>query len=175
MWKAFRHVFRRPGIPALLVVGMTLTAPPAFLRGQEASYPSPAGAILGGLLGGTAGFIAGAFIGGGDCDELCVEIFAGAVIGEMLGLPLGAHLGNSYRGSLLADLGVSVGVGGLGLLVASGLESVESGAGAVLLLTAIAQVTGVVLTEVRTSPRVTVAPAVGVVPEGVRVGMRVRW
>jgi len=150
---AAKRVRRLPVVLILALLGVGAGSGAALA--QEPRDASPAGATLGAVLGGAGGFFGGLWLGAsGDCYEICEELVLGAIAGEIVGVAVGAHGGNGFRGNVFADLGVSAGVGALGLLLTSRAES----RGAVLLAATLFQVAGVVWTEVRTSPMIAITP-----------------
>lgn len=131
---------------------------PALQEGGR--HVSDATLSLGGVAGGALGFLGGGLLGYGvetelagcEGDEWCgfVGTLFGALIGEMVMLPLGVHVANRSRGSYAPSLGMSLGVGVGGLLLAG-----VAGEAATLLVPAIpaAQILAAIAVERRTAAR----------------------
>jgi hypothetical protein len=131
--------------------------------GALAPQPGVGWPIAGGVLAGTAGFFAGAVIAGNiaeggifgeegcgveDLGCLINGILAGAAIGESILLPVGIHLGNGRRGNLPLGLVTSLGLAGLGVAGAAGVDDPWP-----LVPAAVAQLVVGVLLERRTRAR----------------------
>lgn len=143
---------------------MAPTPAPATTQGE---MPAAGTVALWSLVGGTAGVVAGYAVGypllyapdrKADLQRGCEDCgldgaiaMAGLmVLGEAIGIAVGAHLGNSGRGSLGADLAVSVGSLVVGALVAGAAAQVPGGE-VLALAVPLAQIGAVVLTERRTA------------------------
>lgn len=138
-----------------------LPTPAAYAPALQESerHVSNATLSLGGIAGGALGFFGGGVLGynvetglAGCEGEWCgfAGILFGAAIGEVVMLPLGVHLANYSRGSYAPSLGMSLGVGLGGLLLAS-----VAGEAATLLVPAIpaAQILAAIAVERRTAAR----------------------
>lgn len=78
-----------------------------------------AGGLLGAALVGAGGAWTGVQITEDDCEDCFLVGGAyGLVAGVSTGVPLGVHFANRGRGDLLASLGASLALGGLGLGIA---------------------------------------------------------
>lgn len=164
------HASRRLAI--CLAAALTVLSAPATASAQNGASPSDAfGTIAGGAVGGTLGFFGGALLGSaGDCYEICWEIVIGAIGGQALGVPLGAHVGNQGRGHLPATLGASLLSVGVGIVGTSAFESENF-----YIVSMVAQLVAVTLTELKTSPDVSVTAGPQLVGDDVGVGITIQW
>ena len=84
----------------------------AVAHPRQPSIVAPiVGGALGAGLGAVGGVVFGASLDRHASDDIPVSAVLGFVVGEALVLPLGVHVGNGGRGNLLADLGASIGGG----------------------------------------------------------------
>ncbi len=164
------HTRRRLAI--CLAAALTLLFAPTTASAQNGASPSdPFGTIAGGAVGGTLGFFGGALLGSaGDCYELCWGIVIGAMGGQALGVPLGAHAGNQGRGHLPATLGASLFSVGVGIVGTSAFESENF-----YLVSMVVQLVAVTLTELKTSPDISVGAGPQLVGDEVGVGITIQW
>lgn len=148
-WRGPSVLGVRPGLEASGTVrsedpGDVFGLKPSAGRTQQIAGGSRGTMFVGALVGGLVGAAAGVGVGYvladdvGCGDEWCVlgGAVVGGLVGESVGMPVGAHLVNRRRGDLFRGIIMTTLVGGAGLGLASAFDS---GAGATLALTALAQ------------------------------------